>query len=77
MSLLNLLFYSRFLNEIANLIFNSSGVFALILAIISVLWCTWSASTMFTTVLSMQNQKVLVAYPIGLLYSLFALLAVF
>jgi hypothetical protein len=40
----------------------------MILAALSVVWCTYSASTMFTTVLSMDAQKALVAYPVGLLY---------
>ncbi|RKO89663.1 hypothetical protein BDK51DRAFT_12257, partial [Blyttiomyces helicus] len=48
-----------------------------VLGILSVAWCTHSASLMFTTVLSMTDQRLLVAYPVGLLYSAFALLAVF
>ncbi|KAI9104621.1 hypothetical protein DFS34DRAFT_567244, partial [Phlyctochytrium arcticum] len=52
-------------------------VIGLILGALSVLWCTYSASVMFTTVLSMNEQRLLVAYPVGLLYSAFALLAIF
>ncbi|KAJ3219494.1 hypothetical protein HDU67_000907 [Dinochytrium kinnereticum] len=55
-----------------------SGVIALwILSALSVLWCTHSASLMFVTVLSLNEQRLLVAYPVFLLYSAFALLAVF
>ncbi|KAJ3300844.1 hypothetical protein HK104_000038 [Borealophlyctis nickersoniae] len=55
----------------------SGHVAGLILSALSVLWCTHSASLMFVTVLSMSEQRLLVAYPVGLLYSAFALLAVF
>lgn len=48
-----------------------------LLSIFSVLWCTYSASLMFVTVLSMSDQRLLVAYPVGLLYAVFALLTVF
>ncbi|KAJ2749867.1 hypothetical protein IWQ56_007144 [Coemansia nantahalensis] len=40
-------------------------------------WCTYSSATMFVTVLSMSEQRLLVAYPIGLFYTSFALLTVF
>ncbi|TPX73976.1 hypothetical protein CcCBS67573_g04758 [Chytriomyces confervae] len=46
------------------------------MSIVSVCWCTYSASLMFLTVLSMSEQRFLVAYPVGLLYSAFALLVV-
>lgn len=46
------------------------GPLSLILAATSVIWCTYSASTMFVTVLSMTSQRALVAYPVGLLYRL-------
>ncbi|KAL7751878.1 SNAP receptor [Sorochytrium milnesiophthora] len=48
-----------------------------ILSTVSILWCTYAASTMFVTVLSMAQQRVLVAYPVGLLYAIFALMTVF
>ena len=51
--------------------------FGLVLATATVGWCTFAASTMFVTVLQMSNQRLLVAYPVGLLYSSFALLTVF
>jgi protein YIPF5/7 len=43
----------------------------------SIVWCTNSASVMFITVLNMSEQRFLVAYPVALLYSAFAMLAVF
>ena len=47
------------------------------LSVASILWCTYSASTMFVTVLSMKDQRLLVAYPVGLFYACFALMTVF
>ncbi|GHJ85624.1 hypothetical protein NliqN6_2026 [Naganishia liquefaciens] len=48
-----------------------------VLAILSMLWCTYSASSIFVAVLRMDRQKVLVAYPVGLLYGCFGLLSIF
>lgn len=42
-----------------------------------VLWCSFSASKLFVTVLAMDHQQPLVAYPCALLYGVFALLTVF
>ncbi|PSR81143.1 hypothetical protein PHLCEN_2v6478 [Hermanssonia centrifuga] len=53
------------------------GTLGYLLSTLSVLWCTWSASTIFVAVLRMSDQRLLVAYPIGLLYGCFALLSVF
>jgi len=47
------------------------------LSILSVLWCTYAASGIFAAVLRMSDQRLLVAYPVGLLYGCFALLSVF
>ncbi|KAJ3520353.1 hypothetical protein NM688_g9174 [Phlebia brevispora] len=53
------------------------GMVGYVLSILSILWCTWSASTIFVAVLRMSDQRLLVAYPVGLLYGCFALLSVF
>ncbi|KAJ1964708.1 hypothetical protein GGI12_001249 [Dipsacomyces acuminosporus] len=50
------------------------GLFA---AIIPIAWCSYSSATMFVTVLSMSEQRLLVAYPIAMFYSSFALLTIF
>lgn len=47
------------------------------LSILSILWCTYAASGIFVAVLRMSDQRLLVAYPVGLLYGCFALLSVF
>ncbi|KAL0956540.1 hypothetical protein HGRIS_002681 [Hohenbuehelia grisea] len=53
------------------------GMIGYCLSIFSILWCTYSASGIFVTVLRMSDQRLLVAYPVGLLYGCFALLSVF
>lgn len=63
--------------SIASTLLNLTGLVGLVLSGLSIVWCTYSASTMFVTVLSMKDQRMLVAYPIGLLYAVFALLTVF
>lgn len=55
----------------------SSGTFGYLLSLISILWCTYAASGIFVAVLRMSDQRLLVAYPCGLLYGCFALLSVF
>ncbi|EIN11320.1 Yip1-domain-containing protein [Punctularia strigosozonata HHB-11173 SS5] len=53
------------------------GLLGSILSIISIAWCTYAASGIFVAVLRMSDQRLLVAYPVGLLYGCFALLSVF
>ncbi|KAJ3517253.1 hypothetical protein NLJ89_g627 [Agrocybe chaxingu] len=53
------------------------GMFGYILSTLSILWCTYAASGIFVVVLRMSDQRLLVAYPIGLLYGCFALLTIF
>jgi hypothetical protein len=47
------------------------------LSSLSIVWCTYAASGIFVAVLRMSEQRLLVAYPVGLLYGCFALLSVF
>ena len=54
-----------------------SGIIGYILAPLFILWCSSSASGMFVSILRMNDQRFLVAYPIGLFYACFALLSVF
>jgi len=53
------------------------GTFGYLLSVLSILWCTYSASGIFVAVLRMSDQRLLIAYPIGLLYGCFALLSIF
>ncbi|EJU04454.1 Yip1-domain-containing protein [Dacryopinax primogenitus] len=53
------------------------GMIGYILSLLSVAWCTHSASAIFCAVLTMHDQRFLVAYPVALLYGCFGLLTVF
>ncbi|KAI6002719.1 Yip1-domain-containing protein [Pisolithus albus] len=53
------------------------GVLGYMLSILSIIWCTYAASGIFVAVLRMSDQRLLVAYPVALLYGCFALLSVF
>jgi hypothetical protein len=53
------------------------GTTGYILSTVAIVWCTYAASGIFVAVLRMSEQRLLVAYPIGLLYGCFALLSVF
>ncbi|VDM54182.1 unnamed protein product [Angiostrongylus costaricensis] len=58
-------------------VLSSKGVFGYSLSALAVVWCSSSSSKLFVIALSMQHQRLLVAYPCVLLYSVFALLAIF
>lgn len=47
------------------------------LAVVCVSWCTWAASGFFVRVLNLSNARPLVAYPLGMFYSVFALMTIF
>ncbi|GMS80004.1 hypothetical protein PENTCL1PPCAC_2179, partial [Pristionchus entomophagus] len=47
------------------------------ISLLAVFWCSFSASKLFVTALSLDHQRLLVAYPCALLYAVFALLAIF
>lgn len=42
-----------------------------------ILWCATSASGIFVSILGLSEQRFLIAYPVGLLYSTFAILSIF
>jgi hypothetical protein len=48
-----------------------------LIAAVAVAWSTWSSSKMFVAVCHMRDQRLLVAYPIALIYSTFALITLF
>ncbi|EAL65648.1 Yip1 domain-containing protein [Dictyostelium discoideum AX4] len=60
-----------------SLIININGMVGYILIGFAIVWSTYSASKMFVKVLSMIDQRILVAYPVGLLYTGFALITAF
>ncbi|CAL9729136.1 protein transport protein Yip1p [Monosporozyma unispora] len=48
-----------------------------ILAFTFVVWSTWSASGFLNSLLQLQNARALIAYPLAIFYSVFALMAIF
>ncbi|GAA6017255.1 hypothetical protein JCM10207_003663 [Rhodosporidiobolus poonsookiae] len=66
--ILPLVFLSAF-SVVASL----DGMLGYILSSISVCWCSYSASSIFASVLQLSHQRFLVAYPVGLLYTAFSL----
>ncbi|KAF2362246.1 Yip1 domain [Trinorchestia longiramus] len=60
-----------------NVLLSLQGLVGAILATTAIFWCSWSASKLFVTALSMHHQQPLVAYPCALVYSVFALITVF
>ncbi|PWN52716.1 Yip1-domain-containing protein [Violaceomyces palustris] len=48
-----------------------------IISPVFILWCATSASGIFVSILRLSDQRLLVAYPVGLFYACFALLSVF
>ncbi|XP_034062685.1 protein YIPF5 [Gymnodraco acuticeps] len=53
------------------------GMLGIILTAAIIGWCSLSASKIFISALAMDGQQLLVAYPCGLLYGVFALISVF
>ncbi|KAG0300783.1 hypothetical protein BGZ98_008904 [Dissophora globulifera] len=54
-----------------------NGGLGYLLSALAIIWCTYSSSGFFTAVLGMNDQRFLVAYPVGLFYGCFALMTVF
>jgi hypothetical protein len=61
----------------SSFLFQLNGFIGTIIVIIFIIWCSVSASKLFTTSLAMIGQQLLVAYPCALFYGIFALLAIF
>lgn len=47
----------------------NSGTLGYVLSALTIAWCSYSASSIFSSVLRLSSQKFLVAYPVGLLCS--------
>ncbi|CUS09321.1 unnamed protein product [Tuber aestivum] len=57
--------------------YNMNGFVGYILSAAAIGWCTYSASNMFVAVLRVRDMRLLVAYPLGLFYSVFGIMAIF
>lgn len=67
---------------IFEIFFSCSGIVLYLVGALFVAWCVTRAASMFIAALAtadddMKNQRWLVAYPVGLFYGCFALMAVF
>ncbi|KAF5308820.1 hypothetical protein FQR65_LT00520 [Abscondita terminalis] len=60
-----------------NVVYSLQGYVGTILTILSIFWCSLSASKLFVTALAMDHQQPLVLYPCALLYGVFALITIF
>ena len=60
-----------------SIILHLKDTMGLLISVISVVWCSISASSVFAAHLSATDQRLLIAYPVGLVYGAFALLVVF
>ncbi|XP_020610085.1 protein YIPF5-like [Orbicella faveolata] len=60
-----------------SILLSLQGILGTLLTATTIGWCSLSASKLFVTVLAMDAQQLLVAYPCALLYGVFALLTVF
>ncbi|CAG9533386.1 unnamed protein product [Cercopithifilaria johnstoni] len=58
-------------------IFSFQDVLGYLIASAAVIWCSVASSKLFVTTLSLDEQRLLIAYPCALLYCVFALLAIF
>lgn len=47
------------------------------LAVVTIAWSTYASTRLFEKALSMSQQRWLVAYPVGLVYSIFVLITIF
>lgn len=54
-----------------------NNAFGYIMGILTVMWSTWSSSGLFTVSLDLHNVRILIAYPLLIFYSVFALMAIF
>ena len=62
---------------VVGIVVSLTGWLGAILSSIAIGWCTFTATRFFESAFNMEKQRYLIAYPIGLLYSIFVLLAMF
>ncbi|VDN07437.1 unnamed protein product [Thelazia callipaeda] len=63
--------------SIVAVVLSFQGIVGYLIAGAAVIWCSVASSKLFVTTLSLNGQRLLVAYPCALLYCVFALLAIF
>jgi len=63
--------------SLTSVVLSLKGILGIVLSMVTVSWCSLSASKLFVCGLKMDSQQPLIAYPCALLYGVFALLTVF
>lgn len=59
------------------MVMNMDGMIGYGVTVTAIAWSTYSASAIFVSVLQMTDTRMLVAYPVALFYSIFAILSLF
>jgi apolipoprotein N-acyltransferase len=60
-----------------NVVLDLKGHVGFLLSLLAIFWCAFSASRLFEKMLELAEQRWLVAYPLCLVYTCFALITVF
>ena len=60
-----------------SIVLSLRGALGMVLAGLTILWCSLSASKPFVAALAMDHRRPLFGYPCALLYGVFALLIIF
>ncbi|KAF2787884.1 golgi membrane protein-like protein [Melanomma pulvis-pyrius CBS 109.77] len=63
--------------SIVGIVIPMDGLFGYLLTSLAIIWCSYSSSSMFTTVGRMTAMRGLVAYPMVLFYGSFGIMAIF
>lgn len=63
--------------SVAGVFVSLDNLFGYMSSAIAVCWCTYSASGFFVTVLNLSHMRPLIAYPLAMFYTVFALMAIF
>ncbi|KAG5437333.1 hypothetical protein PCANB_000762 [Pneumocystis canis] len=65
------------LTSACGVLISMDGLVGYIVSSIAIAWCTYSASAMFVAAFQLSEMRFLVAYPVALFYSVFAVMTVF
>eukprot|EP01117_Protostelium_nocturnum_P012302 TRINITY_DN4529_c0_g1_i1.p1 TRINITY_DN4529_c0_g1~~TRINITY_DN4529_c0_g1_i1.p1 ORF type:complete len:228 (-),score=88.14 TRINITY_DN4529_c0_g1_i1:185-868(-) len=77
MSILGYCLFPMIILALSSFPFPPSQIVGFVIAMVIVLFCTYSASSAFVRVMGTNDQKFLLAYPVALIYASFALIVVF
>ncbi|KAK9469457.1 hypothetical protein V1512DRAFT_218504 [Lipomyces arxii] len=58
-------------------VMSMDNIFGYFVSMLAIFWCTYSSSAMFVAVLQLSDMRPLVAYPLVLFYTVFAVMSIF